>query len=372
MLLKEIADAVEVRVAKAVRDATYRRYVDVNQAELAKALIRLLDQSHCLLASSGTAALEIGLRGIGVRPGDQVVMSAYDYPGNFWAIERLGARPLLIDLEPSSWRVDLNQLRSALQDFPTASAVVVSHLHSESQDIESINEICREFNRPWIEDCCQSIAGRVGETRLGSLSDANIVSFGGGKLLSAGRGGALLTNSEDIYQKSKIAAGAGSGPYGLSEMQAAMVLAQISFVDRLVKEICHYFIQVHHALGATSDTLTLPGKLEIAEQVASIYQVGWLLPSDESSSACDVKTRIENAKAQTHDPRILSVLDSLGSGFPGFHRRSQRRCTRPYSLDQAKRAAEQTLVVHHRIALDATTPANELADTIRLTLNALN
>ncbi|MEM7474354.1 MAG: aminotransferase class I/II-fold pyridoxal phosphate-dependent enzyme [Planctomycetota bacterium] len=358
MLASEIQSAIETKLKEVAAQRGFATYQGDCCEELERRVAELVQQKFCLLTSSGSSAMEIALRATGIRTGDEVLLSAYDYPGNFWAIERCAARPTLVDVATNSWSLDINKLESALEASPNCKVAIVSHLHGQLQNIPKLRSLFQSRNIRLIEDCCQVIGASqvtdanegTQESIVGCLADFTILSFGGSKVLSAGRGGALLCSSEELAQKSKIAAGAGSGPYGLSEIQAALVLAQLPFLTRM-NELCRDFfdeLRTFMEEDSTNHGWIFPVDLQGREAKTGIYQFGLLL--------------------QNTDRTLESVLDSashrlgIGTGFPGFHRRSKRRCHLPIALSATSGIAARTAVIHHRTALDEQITTSQMAE----------
>ncbi len=105
------------------------------------------------LCSSGTAAVELALRGLGVGPGDEVILAAYDFKANFTDVLALGALPVLVDLRPDDWQLDVEQVESALG--PRTRAVIASHLHGGSVSMHRLREILAGREIGIVEDVCQ-------------------------------------------------------------------------------------------------------------------------------------------------------------------------------------------------------------------------
>jgi perosamine synthetase len=404
MLLNEINDAVQETIRRLLSTNGWRRYEGVCAQELQQQLSSVLGQTTVQLASSGTAAVEILLRAAGVGAGDEVIIAGYDYPGNFWAIERSGARPVLVDVASGSWAIDQEALSNAYR--PSCKAIIASHLHGELAPIKALREWCDERGVLLIEDACQAIGALLDSNSaspacaVGSVGHAAVVSFGGGKILCCGRGGAWATSDETLAQRGKIAAGAGSGPYGMSEIQAALISAQLPWLEAIHNQ-CRAFFK---AVDAQLQRANFPGVLVARPHLATtaFYQAGWLLPTvgaSLSTSASSTKTRNELVaslrspspqesnqrgadgvhvrqadgrtsgevvSSQRHPDGTLHLqLNSrglpFGEGFPGFHRRSGRRCRLPATLTNTAIAAEQTLVLHHRVAIEECVTAEEVA-----------
>ena len=114
MLTTEIQQAIEASVRDVVESGGHRAYLSEHSERLISQLQAKLESEYWLLCSSGTAALEILLRAMQIEAGDEVLLCAYDYPGNFWAIERTGARPVLVDTRSDSWDLAVGGLEEAV------------------------------------------------------------------------------------------------------------------------------------------------------------------------------------------------------------------------------------------------------------------
>src|SRR5262245_4266095 len=105
---------VRAALEGAYADGSWGRYHGPHGERLQALLCDLCGICHAWLCSSGTIAVELALRGLKVAPGDEVILAAYDFPGNFRAIEAIGARPVLVDLAPETWTLDVEEVRAAL------------------------------------------------------------------------------------------------------------------------------------------------------------------------------------------------------------------------------------------------------------------
>jgi dTDP-4-amino-4,6-dideoxygalactose transaminase len=317
-----------------------------------------IGQSHLQLTSSGTAALEIVLRAASIGAGDEVLLSSYDYPGNFWAIERVGARPVLLDTSVDSWRIDSESLERAY--LPACKAVVVSHLHGELQKVDELRAWCDYRKVLLLEDICQSLGAYWKGSPVGSYGHAAILSFGGGKLLSCGRGGAWATSDETLAIKARVAAGAGSGPYALSELQAATVLAQLPWLDEINANCREYFGALDRQLKVNQcDWKFVP--TSVLDSTA-FYQCGWQLNERISDEGRQQLLMALHSNPQINEGAVVEL--PVGVGFSGFHRRSNRRCRISGAVGRATAAARRTLVLHHRVVLQQQWTPVELADWI--------
>src|SRR5262249_55040345 len=141
--------------------------------------------------ASGTLAVELALRALRVGPGDEVVLAGYDYGGNFLSVHAVGAVPVLADVEPGGARLDARRGGEALG--PATRAVIASQLHGGLADMAALAEACAARGVAVVEDAAQGPGATVQGRPAGAWGDLGVFSFGGSKLLAAGRGGALVT-----------------------------------------------------------------------------------------------------------------------------------------------------------------------------------
>src|SRR5262249_27521235 len=141
-------------------------------------------------------AVELALRALKVGPGDEVVLAAYDYPGNFLSVHAVGAHPVLVDVELGNWNLGPERLAEAIG--PATRAVIASHLHGGLVPMREVMEVAAARGVAVVEDAAQAPGAEVQGRKAGTWGDAGVLSFGGSKLLTAGRGGALLTRRADV------------------------------------------------------------------------------------------------------------------------------------------------------------------------------
>ena len=327
---------VEEVLRSAWSDGSWGTYHGIWLERLCERLGEMHGRRFVLPCSSGTYAVEAAIRGVGVGVGDEVILAAYDFPGNFRAIEQVGARPVLVDIAKDHWSIDPAGLDAAFSE--KVRAVIVSHLHGTLAPIGAIQQWARARGIALIEDACQVPGATIGDQIAGSFGDASVLSFGGSKLLTAGRGGALLTDREDIYQRAKIFGHRGNDAFPLSQLQAAVLLPQL---DRLAAQNLHRELAVKQ-LRKISEKFPYLHAAPISENTQpSYYKFGWHY-TENSESAPSREIFIQALEAEG-----LAV----GSGFRGFARRSSRRCRSPVPLPRANDAVESLLLLHHPILL---------------------
>src|SRR5262249_13814897 len=140
----------------------------------------------------------------GVGPGDEVILGAYDFESNFLNVHQIGATPVLVDVSRTNACIEPDGLEAAIT--AATRAIVVSHLHGGLVPLSRVMKIAA--SRPFlsiIEDAAQASGAQVEGRMAGTWGDVGILSFGGSKMLTAGRGGALLTRHAEVFQRAKVA-----------------------------------------------------------------------------------------------------------------------------------------------------------------------
>lgn len=351
-------DAVRAALDRAYADGSWGRYHGPNCTALVEALAAMHQVEHVTLCCSGTFAVELALRALKIEPGDEVVLAGYDFPGNFRAIEAVGARPVLVDIEPDSWCLNVDQLEQALQ--AETRAIIVSHLHGTLADMPRIMQIARARGVSVVEDACQAPGATIAGRPVGSWGDVGVLSFGGSKLLTAGRGGALLTPDAEAHQRAKLFCERGNQAFPLSELQAAVLLPQL---QKLESENFQRQQSVDRLLARTADLAPLQ---RLATQrpmtVASYYKLGWRY----------VTEMLRNTSIERFVAAIQAEGVPLNTGFRGFTRRTQRRCRKVGQLEQSLIAANVTVILHHPILLEPLETMDLIAVALRKVCEGLS
>ena len=154
---------------------------------------------HCLCVSHGTAALQVAIAAMGVGPGDEVLVPGYFWVSTVSAVIRSGAIPRLVDVD-DSFSMDPEDLKRKIT--PRSKLVIFVPMGGVIGQIEKIASICKERKLLLLEDCAQSNGASKNGKKAGSFGDMSVFSFQINKNITAGEGGAVLTNSEELYQKS--------------------------------------------------------------------------------------------------------------------------------------------------------------------------
>lgn len=164
----------------------------------AQELARLHTAKHAILMVNGTVTLEAGLHALGVRTGDEVIVPALTWPSTALAVLYTGATPVFVDIQPDTLCIDPVKIAEAIT--PRTKAIIPVHLYGSMADMDAIMAIARENGLGVLEDCAHAQGGYWNGRGLGSIGDIGSISFQQSKTLSAGEGGAVLTNDDRLSE----------------------------------------------------------------------------------------------------------------------------------------------------------------------------
>jgi pyridoxal phosphate-dependent aminotransferase EpsN len=202
--------------------------------------------------SSGTAAMHLGLRLLGVGPGDEVLVSDLTFVASVNPIRYLGATPVFIDSDPDTWMMSPSLLAEALADRVRRGrrprAVVAVHLYGQCADMDPILEACRLHEVPVLEDAAEALGALYKGRPAGSLGAVAAFSFNGNKIITATSGGMLATERQDWVEKARFWSTQARDPgvayhhtemgynYRISNVLAGIGRAQLEVLDQRVSE----------------------------------------------------------------------------------------------------------------------------------------
>lgn len=149
---------------------------------------------------SGLAALELGLRALGIGPGDEVIVPAHTFVATAAAVTFAGARPVLVDVEPATYNLDVSQIEAAIT--PRTKGIIPVHLYGLPANMDAILRVAEEHGLVVVEDACQAHGALYNGSRAGSMGHAGAFSFYPTKNLGAcGDAGILVTNDAAVAEQ---------------------------------------------------------------------------------------------------------------------------------------------------------------------------
>ncbi len=169
-----------------------------------KELANFVGISHAAALSSGTAAIHLAMKLIGIGQGDVVFCSSLTFSATCNPLLYEGATPVFIDSEESTWNMDPKALRKAFLKYPNAKAVIVVHLYGTPANLEEIMEICDEYGVALVEDAAESLGATYHGKQTGTFGCYGIYSFNGNKIITTSGGGMLVSNDGDAIVKARF------------------------------------------------------------------------------------------------------------------------------------------------------------------------
>ena len=156
---------------------------------------------HAVALSSGTAAIHMALKAVGVGKGDIVFCQDLTFAATVNPVIYQNATPVFIDSDLQTWNMDPAALEAAFKKYPEVKAVIVVHLYGLSADLDPILALCKKYNVPLIEDAAESFGTTYKGKHTGTFGDYGIFSFNGNKIITTSGGGMLVSNNEERIQK---------------------------------------------------------------------------------------------------------------------------------------------------------------------------
>jgi dTDP-4-amino-4,6-dideoxygalactose transaminase len=198
---------------------------------------------HALPVSNGSVAIEVALRALGIRPGDEVIVPPYTFISTVTSVLMVGAVPVFADIHPQSYCLDPDDVLRRIG--PNTRAIMPVHLAGHMADMPRLKEVAESKKLALIEDCAQAIDADLNDKKAGTWGDLGTFSFQSNKTLTCGEGGLILTHNPRLAEKvvalrafgrfrekeavrsSDLTCHQISSNYRLSEFQSAVLLGQL-------------------------------------------------------------------------------------------------------------------------------------------------
>jgi len=197
---EEIKDEVNASVINVIESTAFINGPEVHNFQ--KSLENYLGVKHVIPCANGTDALQIAMMGLGLKPGDEVITADFTFAATVEVIALLQLTPVLVDVEPDTFNIDVDAVKKAIT--PKTKAIVPVHLFGQCANMDAIMEIAEAYNLYVIEDNAQAIGATYTskdgtKTKAGAISHVASTSFFPSKNLGCyGDGGAIFTNDDDL------------------------------------------------------------------------------------------------------------------------------------------------------------------------------
>jgi perosamine synthetase len=221
-----------------------------------------LGSRYAIATSSGTGALHLGMAGLGIGPGDEVILADINWIASAAPITYVGATPVLVDVLPDSWCMDPAAVEAAIS--PRTKAIMAVHLYGNLCDLDALGAIARKHGLYLIEDAAEALGSVWHGRRAGTMGAFGAFSFHGTKTMTTGEGGIFVTDDEALYERVLTLSNHGRArgetrqfwperigyKYKMSNLQAAIGCAQLERIDELVAGKRRIFEHYRNAMRA--------------------------------------------------------------------------------------------------------------------------
>ena len=227
-----------------------------------------MGRKYGVAVSNGSVALDTALIALGIKEGDEVIMPAFTIICCASAITRLGAIPVLVDADPKTWSMNIEQIEAKITQ--KTRAIMVVHIYGLPVDMDKVLELARKYNLKIIEDAAEEIGQTYNGKTIGSFGDISCFSFYPNKHITTGEGGMILTDNEELTEKCRYLRNLCFQPerrfyhedlgynYRLTNMQAALGVAQLERLDSFIEKKRRIGRKYNELLADLNDKLELP------------------------------------------------------------------------------------------------------------------
>jgi 8-amino-3,8-dideoxy-alpha-D-manno-octulosonate transaminase len=231
----------------------YGKVQPVKVATFEKEFAQRMRSRYALAVTSGTAALQCAINAVEVGPGDEVILPAWTWHSCYTAILFAGGLPVFAEID-ESFNIDPDDIEHRIT--PRTKAIMAVHLQGNPADLDRIVAITRKHNLRLIEDCAQSVGASYKGRPVGSIGDIGIYSLQLNKTITAGEGGAVVTNDPILFERASRFHDLGAlrpvhqqmigeehlSPFAgcnfrMSEFTGGVLLAQIRKIDRIIEDV---------------------------------------------------------------------------------------------------------------------------------------
>ena len=242
-----------------------------------------VNRKHAIAVTNGSCALDCAIAALDIGPGDEVILPTFTIISCITEIIRVGATPVLVDINPDTWNMDVSQIESKIT--PKTKAIMVVHIYGLPVDMNPVLEIASNYGLQVIEDAAESHGQKYNDIPCGSFGDISTFSFYPNKHVTAGEGGMVVTNDDNLANICRELRNLCFKPeqrfvhyrlgwnMRMTNLQAAVGLAQLEQLDRFI-HIKQKMGLLYTELLNNCDSIKLPpSKTEFASNHYWVYGV---------------------------------------------------------------------------------------------------
>ena len=239
---EEIREVTAVLSEKSLTSSSFDGGKRVQQFE--KLLSKFVKSKFAVAVNSGTAALQASLYAIDIKPGDEILVPSFTFVATANSVKSVGAKPVFVDILKDNYTMDPEDLKKKITR--RTKAIIPVHLYGHMAYMYEILEIAKKKNIKIIEDASQSLGSKLKGKHSGTFSDLGCFSLYGGKIITSGEGGAIVTNDKKLFEKLKQVRNHGLAKNNLittlglnlrlSELSASIAKIQMKKLPRLLSQ----------------------------------------------------------------------------------------------------------------------------------------
>jgi len=232
--------------------------------------------------TSGTTALHLALASLEIKSGDEVITTTFTNAATVFSIIYCNATPILMDIEPDTWNMNVHEIEKKITD--KTRAILPVHIYGHPVDMDPIMEVAEKYGLYVIEDAAEAHGAEYKGRKVGGIGHIGCFSFYANKIITTGEGGMIVTNDEEIAEKAKLLRNLAFSKekrflheyigfnYRMTNLQAAVGVAQLKKLDKFV-ERKREIARLYNSLLSEIDGITLPVEKKWAKNVYWMYGI---------------------------------------------------------------------------------------------------
>jgi perosamine synthetase len=251
-------------------------------SKLEEGMCQLTGRKHGIAVCNGSLALDIAVKAVGIKPGDEVIMPSFTIISCAAAVVRIGATPVFVDSDPETWNLSIAAVREAISE--RTKAIMVVHIYGLPVDMNPILELAKHHNLKIIEDAAEVHGQTYYGRPCGSFGDVSTFSFYPNKHITTGEGGMIVADSEEVaekcrslrnlcFQKKRFVHEELGWNARMSNLQAAVGVAQLERLPDFLLRKREIGDKYRDLLSNNPDLIFQPQRMPYAENVNWVFGI---------------------------------------------------------------------------------------------------
>jgi perosamine synthetase len=244
---------------------------------------------YAATTSNGTTALHLALAAMGIKEGDEVIVPDFTFVATANAVVYTGAKPVFADIDPETWCIDPDSVKSLITE--RTKAIIPVHIYGHPADMEAINRLAANYGIRVVEDVAEAHGAECRGKRVGSLGVCGVFSFYGNKIITTGEGGMITTDDENLFDRIRYLRDHAMSKekrywhtetgynYRMTNIQAALGCAQLQRIDEIIERKREIFGWYREALSGVEGIKLNPQK----EWAKNVYWMICLVLENEAA-----------------------------------------------------------------------------------------